>query len=202
VDGLKVLATGDQQGGRWTPEGPPEALNYQYRNRFGIDDFVRSAQLYRELAPDLVISGHWAPRPVTPEWLDEMERGGREVARIHRALLPLEDVDFGAEGFGARIEPYQSEVDAGTSLDLEVEVRNPFTRRETADVTLVVPEGWALFPATARVVLEANATARCAFRIIPAGPARRRARIAADLSVGERRFGQHAEAVVTVRDPA
>jgi len=49
-------------------------------------------------------------------------------------------------------------------------------------------------------VLEAHATARCAFRIVPSGPARRRARIAADLSVGERRFGQHAEAVVTVRD--
>jgi glyoxylase-like metal-dependent hydrolase (beta-lactamase superfamily II) len=202
VDGMKVLATGDQQGGRWTPEGPPEALNYQYRNRFRIDDFVRSAQLYRDLAPDLVISGHWAPRPVTPEWLDEMERGGREVARIHRELLPLEDVDFDAEGFGARIEPYQSEVEAGSPLELEVEVRNPFARRETADVTLVAPEGWTLFPATARVVLEPNATARCTFRIVPTGPARRRARIAADLSVGERRFGQHAEAVVTVRDPA
>ena len=114
----------------------------------------------------------------------------------------VEEVDFGEDGFGARIEPYQSEVDGGTPLDVEVEVRNPFGRRETADVTLVVPEGWTLFPATARVVLEANATARCSFRIVPAGPARRRARIAADLSVGERRFGQHAEAVVTVRDPA
>ena len=202
VDGLKVLATGDQQGGRWTPEGPPEALNYQYRNRFRIDDFVRSAQLYRDLAPDLVISGHWAPRPVTPEWLDEMERGGLEVARIHRELLPLDEVDFDAEGFGARIEPYQSDVEAGTPLEVEVEVRNPFARRETADVTLVVPDGWALFPATARVVLEANGTARCGFRIVPVGPARRRARIAADLSVGERRFGQQAEAVITVRLPA
>jgi len=199
VDGLKVLATGDQQGGRWTPDGPPEVLNYQYRNRFRIDDFVRSAQLYRELEPDLVISGHWAPREVTPAWLDEVERAGREVAWLHRELLPLEEVDFDAEGFGARIEPYQSEVEAGMPVDLEVEVRNPFGRQEAAEVTLVVPGGWALYPATARVVLGPHETARCSFRVVPAGPPRRRVRIAADLSVGERRFGQHAEALVTVR---
>jgi glyoxylase-like metal-dependent hydrolase (beta-lactamase superfamily II) len=198
VDGLKVLATGDQQGGRWTPEGPPEGLNYQYRNRFRIDDYARSAQLYRDLAPDLVISGHWAPREVTPAWLVELVRAGREVAWIHRELLPLEDVDFDAEGFGARIEPYQSEVTAGTPLELEVEVRNPFRRQEAAEVTIVAPDGWGLFPATARLALGPLETARCSFRLVPAGPPRRRARIAADLAVGERRFGQQAEALVTV----
>ena len=75
----KVLATGDQQEGRWIAGEPPEVLNYQYRNRFRIDDFVRSAQLYRDLAPDLVISGHWAPRPVT----DRV--AGRDGARRPRA---------------------------------------------------------------------------------------------------------------------
>ena len=145
-----------------------------------------------------MISGHWAPREVTPAWLDELERAGREVAWIHRELLPLEDVDFDAEGFGARIEPYQSEVTAGTPIDLEVEVRNPFGRQETADLTLVAPEGWGLYPATARLALGPRETARCSFRLVPSGPPRRRARIAADLAVGERRFGQQAEALVTV----
>jgi hypothetical protein len=107
-------------------------------------------------------------------------------------------VDFDAEGFGARIEPYQSEVTAGTPLELEVEVRNPFRRQEAAEVTIVAPDGWGLFPATARLALGPLETARCSFRLVPAGPPRRRARIAADLAVGERRFGQQAEALVTV----
>ena len=39
VDGRRVLATGDQQAdGR--ADGPRAVLNYQYRNRFRIGDFV------------------------------------------------------------------------------------------------------------------------------------------------------------------
>ena len=33
---------------------------------------------------------------------------GARLAELHRELLPLDEVDFGAEGFGARIEPYRS----------------------------------------------------------------------------------------------
>jgi hypothetical protein len=51
------------------------------------------------------------------------------------------------------------------------------------------------------VVLGPLETARCTFRLVPDGPPRRRARIAADLAVGERRFGQQAEALVTILRP-
>ncbi|HEU4572454.1 MAG TPA: MBL fold metallo-hydrolase, partial [Candidatus Limnocylindrales bacterium] len=54
VDGRKVLATGDQQNGAWVPGERQEILNYQYRNGFRIDDFERSAALYRRVAPDLL----------------------------------------------------------------------------------------------------------------------------------------------------
>ena len=47
VDGRRVVATGDQQDGRWVAGERPEFLNYQYRNGFQFDDFVRSAELYR-----------------------------------------------------------------------------------------------------------------------------------------------------------
>ena len=66
---------------------------------------------------------------------------GEELARLHRTLLPLEEVDFGAEGFGARILPYRSVVAGGDSLEFVVEVRNPFRRPSTLRVDLVVPDG-------------------------------------------------------------
>src|SRR5919197_2387675 len=68
VDGRRVLATGDQQ----TNDDARPILNYQYRNRFRYDDYVRSAELYKELRPDLIISGHWAAREVDDAWLDEL----------------------------------------------------------------------------------------------------------------------------------
>jgi glyoxylase-like metal-dependent hydrolase (beta-lactamase superfamily II) len=199
VDGRRVVATGDQQDGRWVAGETPEYLNYQYRNGFRFDDFVESAALYRRLKPDLLISGHWLPRPVTDDYLDELARAGAEVARLHRELLPLDEVDFGAGGFGARIDPYQSTVGAGQHLDIGVTVHNPFRHAAEAVVTIVVPEGWSAEPSSRRVPLEPGGEARSAFSVRAGPEPARRARLAADLTVGDRRFGQQAEALVTVR---
>src|SRR6185312_2131935 len=140
VDGSRVLVIGDQQGGGADPGR--DILNYQYRNRFRIDDYVASAELYRRLRPDVLLGGHWLPREVTDAYLDQLLADGRELAVLHRELLPLDDVDFGAEGFGARIAPYRVRVPAGGEVELRVQVRNPFDRVETAVVRLVLPAGW------------------------------------------------------------
>jgi glyoxylase-like metal-dependent hydrolase (beta-lactamase superfamily II) len=199
VDGRKIVATGDQQDGRWVAGERPEILNYQYRNGFRFDDFTASAELYRRLKPDLLISGHWLPRPVTDEYLDHLLSAGHDVGRLHRQLLPLDVVDFGAGGFGATIQPYRSEVAPGAFLDASVVVRNPFARAEDADVAIVVPSGWSAEPALQRVGLAPQGEARLAFAVHVGSTPVRRARIAADLTVGGVRFGQQAEALVTVR---
>ena len=193
VDGRRVLATGDQQGGG----DERDLLNYQYRNRFRIDDYVASAELYARLRPDLLLTGHWRPREVTDAYLEQLLADGRTLAELHRELLPLDEVDFGAEGFGARIVPYRSSAAGGGTLELTVEVLNPFGRAETARVRLVLPAGWHGEPAEAEVALEAHARGTAAFRLrVGAEPGR--VPIAADLTVGETAFGQQAEALVTV----
>jgi glyoxylase-like metal-dependent hydrolase (beta-lactamase superfamily II) len=200
VDGRTIVATGDQQDGRWVADERPEILNYQYRNGFRFDDFVASAELYRRLRPDLLISGHWLPRPVTDEYLDHLLAAGRDVARLHRDLLPLDIVDFGAGGFGATIEPYQSAARPDAIVELRVVVRNPFGRADEADVAIAVPGGWSAEPAAQRVRLTARGEARLAFRVRVGSAPVRRARVGADLTVGGVRFGQQAEALVTVRE--
>jgi glyoxylase-like metal-dependent hydrolase (beta-lactamase superfamily II) len=198
VDGRKVVATGDQQDGRWVVGERQEFLNYQYRNGFRFDDFIDSAQLYRRLGAELLISGHWLPRPATEDYLDNLLTAGTELARLHRELLPLEAVDFGAGGFGARIEPYRSHVAPGAVIDLEVVVRNPFETAQDAEVALVAPAGWAIDPVCQVVALGAKGERRVTARVQVGEEPVRRARIGADLTVGEVRFGQQAEALVTV----
>jgi glyoxylase-like metal-dependent hydrolase (beta-lactamase superfamily II) len=199
VDGVSVLATGDQQDGGWVDGAQTEVLNFQYRNRFRIDDFVDSALLYRRLAPELMISGHWEPRKVDDAYLDMLLAKGEELARLHRALLPLDEVDFGAEGFGARILPYRSEVAGGESGEFEVVVLNPFRRRCELRVDRVVPDGWRATPASRSVEVDGGGEAVVRFAVAPPPGRRRRARVAANLTAGDRDFGQQAEALVDVR---
>lgn len=198
VDGRRVLATGDQQTFSMSPE-QPDVLNYQYRNRFRYDDFTRSAELYRSLRPDILISGHHLVREVTDEYLERLLADGRRLAELHRELLPLEDVDFGAEGFGARIEPYRSTVRAGDTLELEIIVRNPFDHPDDARVRFVVPRGWSVVPGEETIRLPPHAEGKIRFRVWPDGAKPlSRVRIGADLTVGDVPFGQQAEALVNV----
>ncbi|WP_369200395.1 MBL fold metallo-hydrolase [Streptomyces sp. PU-14G] len=200
VDGRRVIATGDQQTTEWEPGLRPEILNYQYRNRFRIDDFTRSAELYRTLRPDLMISGHWPPFEVTDAYLDMLLDKGRELARLHRALLP-KNTDFGAEGFGARITPYRSAVSPGGKTRIEVEVRNPFPRPERAEVRLALPAGWQAEPPVAVLDVAGHGGAVAEFLVAvgDAAPPAERLRLGAEMTVGQVRFGQQAEALVSVR---
>lgn len=198
VDGRKVLATGDQQTGGWQPGGQGELLNYQYRNGFQIDDFVKSAELYRRLGPDLMISGHWRPREVDDAYLDMLLDRGRELARAHRELLPLDDVDFGAGGFGARIEPYRCELRPGQKGHVVVTVKNPFNRASTAVLELAVPSDWEAEPRRTELELPPLAEGEVVFTLSPAPRLVQRARIAVEMWVDDHDFGQQAEALVTV----
>jgi glyoxylase-like metal-dependent hydrolase (beta-lactamase superfamily II) len=197
ADGRRVLATGDQQAAG--DEENRAILNYQYRNRFRYDDFTRSAELYLSLRPELMISGHAPVQEVTPAWLEQLLADGRRLAELHRALLPVEDVDFGAGGFGARIEPYRSTVRGGEELDIDVTVRNPFRSPDTATVRLVVPDRWIATPAEQEVRVSGHGEATLRFTVSPngAGPVAR-ARLGVDLTVGDVPFGQQAEALVNV----
>lgn len=169
VDGRRVLFTGDQQS------APELIANYQYRNLFATDDYVRSAKLYAEVQPDLILGGHWPPLAVDDAVLARLRAIGDRVESLHRELLPAERVE-------ARIEPYRSAVAAGTSFEVDVVVS-----RGPSEIALVVPAGW-----------RAEALGSSRFRVTVGGEPVSRARIAADIAVDGVRCGQLAEALVDV----
>jgi glyoxylase-like metal-dependent hydrolase (beta-lactamase superfamily II) len=188
VDGKRILLVGDQQSN----DGGRSLLNYQYRNRFRAHDYVASAELYRAVRPDILASGHWSPQEVDDELLDRLLADGRRLEALHHELLP--DDALGVEGFAARIEPYRMRAKAGDRVELDVTVANPFDRAETATVRLVVPDGWDA-PPEQRVDLAAHdeAVARFELRVGEGN-----GRVAADVTVGETKLGQQAEAHVTL----
>jgi glyoxylase-like metal-dependent hydrolase (beta-lactamase superfamily II) len=198
VDGVKVLVTSDQQLGVGAVGGPREVLNYQYRNRFRIGDYQASAELYRRVAPQLMLSGHWAPRWVEEDYLDMLTYEGAEQVRIHRELLPLDDVDSGADGLLARIAPYYSRAETGTVSRFLVSVSNPYRSVQKAVVRLVLPVGWFAVPDVVTISLPPLGREELEIEVTVGGPPQRRARMAVDVTIGELQLGQHAEAVVDV----
>lgn len=197
VDGHKVLAVGDQYEG-----GPEARWNYVYNNGFHPDDYRGGADLLERVRPDLLLAGHYLPHPVDAEFLAAVRSRADLLSTIHRDLLPVEELDFGGGDRAVNLRPYRTAVAAGSRLALTAEVTNPFDRRETATVTLAVPAGWRVEPERQELTLEAKASASANFTVIPAGRSVRRARIAADLTVGRTRLGQQAEALVTVERSA
>jgi glyoxylase-like metal-dependent hydrolase (beta-lactamase superfamily II) len=177
VDGRRVLATGDQQTGSWSADGTPEIPNFQYANAFAADDYAASAALYQRLRPELMISGHWDPRPVTHDYLDALTRLGDEVAAAHRAvLLPEDPVFTGA----VQITPYRVEAVDGRPFEVRV---------SCAGAQLVLPPGWTSEQLDEHL-----------FVVVPhVDQPVRRARIAAAVTRDGRYVGQLAEALVDVR---
>lgn len=191
VDGRKVLAIGDQYA-----DG--DGLNYVYANGLAPEDYVRSAELVARLKPDLLLTGHWGARTLEPGEPQRLLERGLELERLHRELLPLDEHDPGRLGRAARLRPYEAELPPGEPLEVEVLVRNPAVEPGEARVCLAAPDGWAVEPAERRLPLGAREEATVGFRVTPAPHPVRRARIAADLSVGAHRYGQVAEALITV----
>jgi glyoxylase-like metal-dependent hydrolase (beta-lactamase superfamily II) len=195
VDGQRVLATGDQDifdpGPRW---------NYVYQNRFEPGGYRLGAALYARLQPDLLLTGHWGPQTLSPACLAQLQEQGDALDRLHRELLPEENPGFGGEGLGARIHPYEVTAHCGERVELAVEVPNPSTTAAEVLLRPVVPPGWKVEEPEIRIWLGPCETAWVKFSVTPpVGRAVRRARLAVDLTIGSRRLGQQAEALITVR---
>jgi glyoxylase-like metal-dependent hydrolase (beta-lactamase superfamily II) len=198
VDGVRVLATGDQQVGMGVVDGTREVLNYQYRNRFRLGDYQAGARLYRDVAPQLMIFGHWPPRWVDEEYFGLVAREADEQDRIHRELLPLEETGIGPDGVLARIAPYYSRAETGSAVRLRVQVSNRSDAVQLAVLRMVVPVGWVTTPDAAAISLPPLGEEQIEVEVQPGAP-RRRARLAVDVSIGDLHLGQHAEAIIDMR---
>src|SRR5262249_7022691 len=148
----------------------------------------------REWRPDVALDGHQPAVRTDADWYARLDEFAREYEADHRGAMGLghDEGHFGLDGWGGWIEPYRSVVDAPGVVTVTATVRNPFPTEQLLDVALVGPRGWR--GSTAQVPAGPRAEVRCTLTL-EAPVACVRQAIAVELSVGERRFGQVAEAL-------
>lgn len=196
ADSKKFLCTGDQYA-----FGEGIQCNYVYKNKFGFDDFIKSARLIRRIKPDILLSGHWTKLDYTQEFQEKLEELGRGIDELHRELLPEDGYDRKQEDFPVIMQPYQKVVETEESFLLQMRVTNPFMDRKPVKAKLILPEG---FEGGAEFEAEAGPGETICFEAVIKAPAQPgyRDRIACDVSFGSQRFGEQAEMLVTVKAQA
>lgn len=195
ADGRKVLCTGDQYA-----DEDGLFCNYVYKNLFDYDDFMRSAELYRTIHPDYILTGHWQYRDRPEEYYDQITSIGAAVSELHQKLLPLDKIRFSSDGFAASMSPYRAEAVRKTPVEMTVCVTNPFPYKAFVHIRLILPDGFKAAE-TDTLTWEAgpHETRSAGTAILTPDTPVRRARIACDITIAGHRLGQQAEMLITLR---
>lgn len=193
VDGKKVLCIGDQYA-----DEDGLFCNYVYKNRFSYKDFADSAALFRELAPDLILTGHWQYKERGEDYLKQLEERGRELAFLHEKLLPKSNMDFDLDQRLVSCQPYQIIAKQGDEKELTISVTNPYDKAVQAQLALILPEGVEVIEdQDLTLQLGAGETKKFVVILQVVGGKARRLRIGIDLVMNGKKLGQIAETLVT-----
>jgi len=202
VDGETVLATGDQYFLQdLDSDGDSAAMhNHVYRNGAVIESFARSMDMMDAVAPTLILPGHGDAYRYTPSVRDRFVSYSDDYARLHRQILPVDEPGFDVDARAGWLAPYRSVLDVEGPVELEAHVRNPFPEAATLTVRLVAANG--AVSAAETIHLDGRTEGSLPVTIdLSTGRTElmmRRMPVALEMWSGDRRFGQVAEALVTV----
>ena len=108
------------------------------------------------------------------------------------------EINFALHPNWAVLYPYRSAARAGESLRLELRVTNHGPRDASLWAGLALPPGWLATPAEAETSIASDEEGAVTFDVQVPPDAGGRSLLCADVTLGERRFGQIAEAIVDV----
>lgn len=206
ADDTTFLATGDQYFfNNFNPDdfANADALhNHVYRNGALLESFHASNAIMRQVYPQMILPGHGPAYRTNDDFFGVFERYADEYVTIHTRAMPLgaDDVHFEVDSRAAWLAPYRTRQEAAGALTYQAVVRNPLPATADLSVRLVGPAGWHGDAATVTAAPRAEVTVTLTITP-PTNTTCRRQPIALELTIGDRLFGQVAEALVTIGEP-
>jgi hypothetical protein len=178
---------------------PLRAAAPVYRNKMLADSIAVGVRRLMDFEPELILTGHTGALRVDRKMLEDFHGWARQIEGVFKTLVAVPaEVNFALDPNFATLYPYRTPARAGDRLPLELRVQNHGTKEGVARASLVTPPGWSVSPGEATAPIPAGETGTLRFAVeVPPGVAGRQV-ICAELSLGDRRFGQIAEALVDV----
>lgn len=200
ADGKRFAHTGDQyffNNGVQTFDGNTRSQNHVFRNGALLDGYRLSGEWMLSWRPDVVLQGHQDAMWTDDAFFRHISEWDADYAELAKAIMALgdEDAHFNLDSWGGWIWPYRTHIEESAPFELKVSVRNPLPEPAVLIVTPVLPAGWMAEPAA--INSGSREEAVCTLTIHPIGTCRRQP-IAVDLAANGKRFGQVAEALVTI----
>jgi hypothetical protein len=197
IDGTRVAFTGDNllQGA----VSPLRAAAPVYRNKMLVDSIAVGVRRLMEFEPELLLTGHTGALRVDRKMLEDFHGWARQLEGVFQTMVAVPaEVNFALDPNFATLYPYRSPAQPGDRLALELRVTNHGVQDASARASLVLPAGWSVSSGEETARIAAGESAAVRFVVEIPSDARGRHVLCAELTLGERRFGQIAEALVDV----
>jgi glyoxylase-like metal-dependent hydrolase (beta-lactamase superfamily II) len=200
-DGKKMLFDGDNVA--HPLPGMPMYGHFVCRNyqRLG-GGHVYSARKLLDLEPDFICPNHFEWSAATRKTLDSYLTSSEEVEDIWRRIIDQPDPAMGVDNNWVSFYPYQSEADAGDTIQYELRFRNGIAQPSSLRALIKAPAGWTVIPSPVEMKAAAGsqAAAKLEVRIAP-GEKRlnRRFVITADVWRDGRHLGEVTEGLINMK---
>jgi glyoxylase-like metal-dependent hydrolase (beta-lactamase superfamily II) len=201
IDGARVAFTGDA----FFPTSDARHQlrhNLIFRNWVENDSHTKSIKTIIEHQPTIVAPGHGKPFVSNSSDLEELKGRLEKQQQYFSDTIADPDCNFGLNPSWARLYPYQLLVKAGSSIDVELRVRNYRSKPMQVEAALILPPGWKASPPTASFTAMPQVDGTRGFTLsVPENwdSSKPRVALAADLMVDGQYLGEIAEAVADVQ---
>lgn len=202
IDGKRVAFSGDQIN---LSEDQRYRSNNVWRNHVHANSHEITGWLYLQHQPEIACPGHGGPHELHEgdwQWFHDWCMA---EPRHWAALTSGDNLEEAIYPDYVFLYPYQPPCAPGESVNMQVWFENIWTEDKTLEWTLVLPDGWSAEPLSGTLKVEPGAKGIAPFALrVPdsQSTAYRRFAFTLDATIGGKRYGQIAEAVVDLRPEA
>lgn len=151
-DSYKVFFTGDGFSSRSFSD-----VCSQNRNFSGRDvGFEKCCRILLETRPDILMTAHWGPLPMTGAYLERFIAYLEAREKIYEKLFPYDSVNFGLDPYWLRAYPFRQQALPGNTVEIQARVLNHAARPKHVQATLNLQRGWTGLHSTGELTIPAR----------------------------------------------